>query len=111
MNTVQLDQRDLDILQRVLRAFPCVREARIFGSRANGTAGRASDIDLAIDAPDATIDHWLEIKEAIQSAPIIYEFDIIRMDCLNNPSLIEKIDRQGVTIYSNPYQVSSDHQA
>lgn len=99
MKTSGLRDRDLDVLRRTFRRFPCVREVRLFGSRATGHARRASDIDLAISAPDATADQWLELTDALNEVPIIYEFDVVRIERAHNPRLIEKITREGVPIY------------
>ena len=99
MKTLTLRDKDLAILRRTFHRFPCVREVRLFGSRATGHARRASDIDLAISAPDATTDQWLELTEALDEAPIIYEFDVVRTERAHNPRLIEKIAREGVSIY------------
>ena len=99
MKTITLRDRDLDLLCRTFRRFPCVREVRLFGSRATGHARRASDIDLAISAPDATADQWLELTDALDEVPIIYEFDVVRTERAHNPRLIEKIAREGVPIY------------
>ena len=100
MKTSALRDQDLAVLRRTFRRFPCVREVRLFGSRATGHARRASDIDLAISAPDATADQWLELTEALDEAPIIYEFDVVRTDRAHNPRLLDKIAREGVAIYS-----------
>lgn len=54
------------------------RQARIFGSRVTGAARRASDIDLAISAPDMSVAEWHDLCEALENAPIIYELDIVR---------------------------------
>lgn len=94
-----LRDRDLVALRGAFRCFPYIREVRIFGSRATGHARRASDIDLAISAPDATTEQWLELTETLNEVPIIYEFDIVRTDRVLNPRLIEKIAREGVRIY------------
>ena len=94
-----LRDQDLAVLRRTFRHFPCVREVRVFGSRATGQARRASDIDLAISAPDATAGEWLELTDALEAAPIIYEFDIVRTDRARHPRLMEKIAREGVSIY------------
>ena len=102
MNALALRDRDLAALRRTFRRFPCVREVRLFGSRATGHASRASDIDLAISAPDATADQWLELTDAIEEVPIIYEFDVVRTERAHNPRLIEKIAREGVAIYPEP---------
>ena len=99
MKRPALRDKDLAVLRRTFRRFPCVREVRLFGSRANGRPRRASDIDLAISAPDATADEWLQLTEAIHEAPIIYEFDLVRTERTHNPRLLEKIAREGVPIY------------
>jgi len=99
MKTLVLRDRDLAVLRRTFQRFPCVREVRLFGSRATGTARRASDIDLAIAAPGATADQWLELTDALEAAPIIYEFDIVRTERAHNLQLMEKIAREGVSIY------------
>lgn len=99
MKNFSLRDQDLAVLRRTFRRFPCVREVRLFGSRATGQARRVSDIDLAISAPDATADEWLELTDALDEAPIIYEFDVVRTERAHNPRLIEKIAREGVPIY------------
>ncbi|MCE9636480.1 MAG: nucleotidyltransferase domain-containing protein [Planctomycetes bacterium] len=99
MRTLALRDQDLAVLRSTFRRFPCVREVRLFGSRATGHARRASDIDLAISAPDATADQWLEFTEALEEAPIIYEFDVVRTDRALSPRLVEQIAREGVSIY------------
>ena len=103
MDALALRDQDLAALRRIFRRFPCVREVRLFGSRATGQARRASDIDLAISAPDASPGQWLDLTEALDEAPIIYEFDVVRTERAHNPRLIEKIAREGVPIYpENP---------
>ena len=99
MKTPVLRDQDLAVLRRTFHRFPCVREVRLFGSRATGQARRASDIDLAISAPNATADQWLELTDALEAAPIVYEFDVVRTERAHNPRLMEKIAREGVPIY------------
>lgn len=99
MKTLMLRDKDLATLRRTFMRFPCIREVRVFGSRANGSARRASDIDLAISAPDATAEQWLELTDAIEETPIIYEFDLVRTDRTENARLMEKIACEGVAIY------------
>ena len=99
MKMLILRESDLATLRATFRPFPWVREVRVFGSRATGQARRASDLDLAITAPDATADEWLELQEAIASAPIIYELDVVRTERTHNTRLKEKIAREGIAIY------------
>ncbi|MCW5942353.1 MAG: nucleotidyltransferase domain-containing protein [Fimbriimonadaceae bacterium] len=100
MSRVDLLERDLAVLRDAFRRFPFVREVRLFGSRATGSARRASDVDLAVSAPAATADDWLGLVEAIEATPIVYEFDLVRMERVQNPRLAERVAREGVTIYS-----------
>ena len=100
LNKLALRDKDLAVLCSTFHRFPCVREVRVFGSRATGHARRASDIDLAISAPDATADQWLELTDAINEAPIIFELDVVRAELVHDTRLSEKIARDGVPIYS-----------
>jgi predicted nucleotidyltransferase len=100
MSPIALREQDLAVLHRTFERFPFVRHVRLFGSRATGRARRASDIDLAISAPEATSEEWLEFSDAMEVLPIIYEFDLVRAERIDNPRLIEKIAREGVAIYS-----------
>jgi uncharacterized protein len=104
MSIAAIRDRDLATLCRTFDRFPCVREVRIFGSRATGHARRASDIDLAISAPDVSAEQWLELADAVESAPIIYELDIVHVERIQNPRLLEKIQRDGVQIYPDAPQ-------
>ena len=99
MKPVALRDKDLAVLQAACQRFPAVREVRVFGSRARGTARRASDLDLAISAPDATLTEWFDLCDALENAPLIYELDIVRSERITNERLKDKIVRDGVTVY------------
>ena len=99
MKPVALRDKDLTILCDAFRRFRAVREVRVFGSRATGHARRASDLDLAIFAPQATAGEWADICEALENAPLIYELDLVRPERTANERLKEKIQREGIPIY------------
>ena len=99
MKPLALRDKDLTALCGAFRAFPAVREVRVFGSRATGLARRASDLDLAIFAPDATSHEWADICEALENAPLIYELDLVRPERTASVRLKEKIEREGIAIY------------
>ncbi len=84
---LQLREKDRQALKTVLAQFPEVRHAWVFGSRATGQARRASDIDLAIEAPDLPPGRWHALQEALEQAPVIYRLDIVRLDTLDDPDL------------------------
>lgn len=99
MKTIALREQELATLRRTFLRLPFIREVRPYGSRATNTARRVSDIDLAISAPEATAGQWSELVEALEEAPIIYEMDVVRIERLQNSKLVERIAREGVTIY------------
>ncbi|MGD0411405.1 MAG: nucleotidyltransferase domain-containing protein [Verrucomicrobiota bacterium] len=101
MNTKLLALRDKDLaaLRAAFHRFPAVREVRVFGSRATGHARRASDIDLAIFAPEATPLEWADLCDALENAPIIYELDLVRAEQAISQRLKEEIEREGIVIY------------
>ena len=99
MKPLSLRDKDLAALRAAFRRFPAVREVRVFGSRATGHARRASDVDLAIFAPEATPLQWADLCDALESAPIILELDLVRPEQAISERLKEKIEREGVAIY------------
>ena len=99
MNPLALRDQDLAVLRRTLGRFAFVREARVFGSRASGMARRASDLDLAVSAPDASGRDWAELCEALEKAPLIYEIDLVRPEKIGNSRLLERIHREGVRVF------------
>jgi predicted nucleotidyltransferase len=102
MRPLALRDKDLAALRDTFRRFPAVREVRVFGSRATGHAGRASDLDLAIFAPEASPAEWADLCDALENAPVIYELDLVRAQHPANGPLQEKITREGVLIYPDP---------
>jgi predicted nucleotidyltransferase len=99
MKAVALREKDLAALRGAFRRFPAVREVRVFGSRATGQARRASDLDLAISAPEATPAEWAALCDALDNTPLIYELDLVRPEQTTSRRLKEKIKREGIPIY------------
>jgi len=99
MSRLMLRERDLAVLRQTLGRFPFVAEALLFGSRATGSARRASDVDLAIAAPSADRRQWADLGAALEEAPLIYELDVVRLERATSPRLQEKIARDGVRIF------------
>lgn len=81
-----------------LAAFPEVRTAILFGSRARGDNRERSDVDIAIDAPDASAVRWSDIVEAVDEAPTLLQLDILRFESLS-ASMKEQIEHDGVVVY------------
>jgi predicted nucleotidyltransferase len=95
---LQLREKDRQALKTALARFPEVRHAWVFGSRATGQARRASDIDLAIEAPGLTPSRWHALMEALEEAPVIYNLDIVRLDTLQDPAIEAAIQLNHATL-------------
>lgn len=95
---MQLRERDRSVLKSILSDFPEICQVWLFGSRAVGRARRASDIDLAIEAPDLSPARWQRLREALEEAPIIYPIDLVHLDTLNDPELKHAITQQRIPV-------------
>lgn len=93
----RIDRRTLDLIRGVLARYPEISRAILFGSRALGTAHRASDIDIAIDGVESRL-QGEAIRSSLEELPLPYRFDVIPMHSIRNAALREHIDRFGVRI-------------
>ena len=83
----------------ILQKFPDVQTATIFGSRARGTYKNASDIDIAIHAPNMSATDFARLSFEIQETPIVYKMDVVHFDKLGNQELADKIVRDEQQFY------------
>jgi len=83
-----------------LSFLPFVEKIILFGSRARKDNFDRSDIDLAIDCPNATIKEWLIIIDIVDNADTLLPIDCIRYDKLSSDSLLKKqIDQNAIILY------------
>ena len=87
--------RDRDIIREILARYPEVRRATLFGSRAMGTFGRGSDIDLALEGPDLTTHTLARIATDLEDSDLPYKADLLLRDRRLDPKLEEHIRRHG----------------
>ncbi len=97
MNRWGLSEHEIGLIRGVLKRFPAITEAILFGSRAKGTARRSSDVDLALRG----IDNPLlaeEIASELEELPLPYRFDVLALSTIASDELREHIARIGVNI-------------
>lgn len=82
-------------LIQVLSEETSVQQAILFGSRARGDAKVNSDVDLALIGSQIPLSIHTKLREAAG----LYTLDIVRIDELDNQSLLESIERDGSIIY------------
>lgn len=74
------DREDLDRVKEIVFRYLAGREAQVylFGSRARGKARTASDIDIAIEAPEPLPPFLLaEMRDALEESTIPYNVDVV----------------------------------
>ena len=100
MNDFGLRESDLEIILAILKEFPQVQEAIIFGSRAKGNHRNGSDLDIAVKGPDLNLEIVSIISYRLnEETSLPYKFDILDYQSIHNPELTDHINRIGVSVY------------
>jgi predicted nucleotidyltransferase len=95
-----LNERELALIRAALAENEGLTRAWLFGSRAGGKAGPASDIDIAVEGLDASL-RVEALRERLNDLPLPYAVDVRGMESIKNAALREHIARYGVLVYEN----------
>lgn len=90
-----LTRHDRDLIRDVLARYPEVQRVTLFGSRAMGTFGRGSDIDLALEGPDLDSRTLTQIANELEDSDLPYKVDLLLRDEQLDPKLEAHIRRHG----------------
>jgi predicted nucleotidyltransferase len=91
----------------VLRRYPQVERAILYGSRAKGNYKKGSDIDLTLrGSADLTLNVLYKILDDIDELLLPYTIDLSIFGTIDDPEVIEHIQRVGVTFYEKSETVS-----
>ncbi len=94
-----LSESTVEYIHSVLRKYPQVKRAILYGSRAKGTPKRGSDIDLTLVGEDLTLEVLCRIMGEMEESPLPYKFDLSIFHQIDNPALREHIERIGLVFY------------
>jgi predicted nucleotidyltransferase len=83
------------ILAKVAR----VDRAVLFGSRAAGTFGRTSDIDLALEGQNLVLSDLAMLRGEFAESALPFEVDIVIRADITNLEFEDSIKKQGVLFY------------
>ncbi len=86
-------------LLAILTSNPKIKQLTLYGSRAKGNWRRGSDIDLCIDGADLSLRDLDEIDARIDDLLLPWKVDITVLQQIDNPDLVEHIERVGVRLY------------
>ena len=107
-NDFGLTERDRKYLESVMRKFPEIEQAIIFGSRAMGNSKRGSDVDLAIIGKNIASATALRLRTLLnEELPLPYFFDVVRYEIITNDNLKQHIDEHGVVLFSTQEAMSA----
>jgi predicted nucleotidyltransferase len=102
MNSVTqygIPESDLDDLLSELRKNSKISEIILFGSRAKGTYRNGSDIDIALKGRKLNLNDILDATMDIDKLLLPYKIDLVIYTRINEPALIEQINRVGVILF------------
>jgi predicted nucleotidyltransferase len=94
-----LNDAELQIIIQILKSYPQIEEALIFGSRALNRQRKGSDIDLALKGKDLESMTATIAGKLNDESPLPYFFDVLDYSSIDNPDLKDHIDRVGKQIY------------
>ena len=83
----------------VLRQNSKIKQVILFGSRAKGNYSVGSDIDLAIKGEGLTTKDIACAFVAFDDLYLPYKIDLVIYERINEPTLIEHIDRIGKVLH------------
>jgi predicted nucleotidyltransferase len=84
----------------VLRRHPQVERAILYGSRTKGNYKKGSDIDLTLlGSADLTLNVLYKILDDLDELLLPYTIDLSIFDNIDDPEVIDHIQRVGVAFY------------
>lgn len=96
-----LKKEDLSRIIAVFQHFPSITSVVLYGSRAKGNYHSGSDIDITLFTTDNPPKNLLfQVMDRLDDLDLIYGFDVSLHQHIDNPSLIDHIQRVGIEIYS-----------
>ncbi len=102
-----LTERDRQGILSVLEAFPKIRRAVLFGSRAIGTFRGASDLDLALEGDDLNLADLVVVRSRIGSLELPFEADLVIRAKITNSDVEKHIQKYGRVFYERKNAVAS----
>ncbi len=94
-----LKEEVIENMQNVFSSFPEVEQVVIYGSRAKGNYKAGSDLDITVKGNDLNLSKLNNIVLKLDDLMLPYIIDISLYNQINNPDLIDHIDRVGIIFY------------
>ena len=92
-----LQQTTIEAINSVFRKYQDIDEVILYGSRAKGNFRTGSDIDLVLKGEKLSLSDLLKIENELDDLMLPYKIDLALYHQVNNPELIEHIERVGIS--------------
>jgi predicted nucleotidyltransferase len=96
--SIGLSINDLESIRKVIKSFPKIEDAILFGSRAKGTYSNGSDIDIALKGGNMLLNDMLDLSIKLDELLLPYKFDLVIYDRITESALIDHINRVGISL-------------
>jgi len=92
-NKFGLSTKTIEAIHSVFSKYSKIEKITIYGSRAMGNYREGSDIDLVMTAPTLTTSDLLKIENEIEDLMLPYKLDLSLFHQIENPDLIEHMNK------------------
>jgi len=104
-----LSQKTVERICLVFSRYQEVEEAILYGSRAKGNHKNGSDIDLTLKGGDRlTLVLLNRIMNDLDDLLLPYQIDLSIFNQISDESLVEHIERVGITFYKRKAAENTD---
>ena len=94
-----LKEATINKIMAVFAKYTQIDKILLYGSRAKGNYRNGSDIDLTLIGDQLNYSQLSSIESDIDDLFLPYSFDISIFKDIDNPDLVEHINRVGVVLY------------
>ena len=94
-----LTLQTIEAIQQCLGSNDKISEAILYGSRAKGNYKNGSDIDMTLKGEHLTLADVFALEEHLDNLLLPYTFDLSIFRHIDNPDLLEHIQRVGVSFF------------
>lgn len=95
-----LKEHTINQINGVFKCYPSIDTVLLYGSRAKGNYRQGSDIDLTIIGTNFNDAQLNQIERQLEDLSLPYIIDLSLIHQIDNPDLIEHINRVGQIFYS-----------
>ena len=99
MKQFGLKPEHIEAICQCFAQYPAIEQVILYGSRAKGNFKDGSDIDLTIIDANATFSELSQLENKLDDLLLPYKIDLSLKRQINNPDLLNHIDRIGKVFY------------